>query len=719
MKTLIFLISLNLYSTSFSQSVISGSIHSAKGEILIGASIMVKGTYDGTVTNIEGKFQFETNQPIPFIVISKYVGYEPQTIQITNKNQLSNLNIELKEAFNELEAVTITAGSFEAGDKKKAVLISSLDMITTPGASGNVTNALQFLPGTSTNGESGKLFVRGGASSESQTFIDGTLVHNPYNSSAPNTSVRSRFNPFMFGGTVFSTGGFSAEYGGALSSVLLLETKGIQEQDQLDLSFLSVGLGIAGTKKWKKSALTLSADYTDLTPYMKIIPQQTEWLKMPQTLELAGSYRYKTANGLLKTYGNYSSSKFELLDFNLNAQSNDELKLSNQNNYLNLSYKGQLKEKWIIQLNAAGTNYKESTDINFNNFNKTINGTHLKFKLKRSFTKKIKLTSGIELLSKDYSQSYQTIADTISSNFTNHTIGGFIESQIYFSKKIVTRIGARINHSIYLNKTTLAPRISTAFMLSKTSQFSLAFGLFNQTPNQDFLIYSNQLNFESTLQYMANYTFTKNRRSIKAEVYYKTYQNLVKFDLNQPFYLPSYYNNDGTGYAKGLDLFFRDKKTIKNGDYWISYSFIDTKRNYLNFPNSVAPRFVSKHNLSVVYKHWVKPWRTLFGASFNYSSPRSYNDPNENTFNNQKMKAYQSLNLNASFLYKQNIIFYASATNVLGYKQEYGYRYSNTTNSEGVYEKSLITPSADRFFILGLFITLSKNGDQNQLDKIN
>ena len=89
----------------------------------------------------------------------------------------------------------------------------------------------------------------------------------------------------MFQGTVFSTGGFSAEYGEALSSVLLLETKGVQEEDQLDISILSVGLGLAGTKKWDRTALTVSIDYTNLTPYMNIVPQAIQWDKMPETTE--------------------------------------------------------------------------------------------------------------------------------------------------------------------------------------------------------------------------------------------------------------------------------------------------------------------------------------------------------------------------------------------------------------------------------------------------
>jgi len=718
MKSILLIILFSFGLQANSQQTLTGTIHNKKGEPLIGASIMVTGTYDGGISNVKGLFSFSTNTKDSIYLIAKYIGYESKNILISGTSIIEPVHIVLTEAFNELEAVTITAGAFEAGDKKKAVLLSSLDMVTTPGASGNVTNALQFLPGTTTNGESGKLFVRGGSSAESQTFIDGALVHNPYNASAPNTSVRSRFNPFMFEGTVFSTGGFSAEYGGALSSVLLLETKGIQEQDQLDISILSVGLGLAGTKKWEKSAITASLDYTNLTPYMNFIPQTINWIKMPTTTESGINFRQKTKNGLFKIYGNYSQSKFDLNDFNINSQLEDVLQLDNTNIYLNSSYKGRLGKKWVTAFSGAYTDYKENIGINLNQFSEHILGSHFKAKATRSFSKRIKLSTGVELTSKQYEQNYITLVDTISSQFLNHNLGGFVEGNFYLSKKIVTRVGGRFEHATLLNKQSFSPRISAAYKLNKSSQFSFAYGLFNQNPDQNFLIYTDQLNFEQAEQYMLNYTWSKNRRSIKTEVYYKQYNRLIKFDLDQPFYLSDYYTNSGKGHAYGLDFFFRDKKTIKNGDYWISYSYLDTKRNYRHFPTSAAPRFASKHNLSLVYKHWIKKWRTLFGASFTYSSPRSYNDPNSATFNSEKMKAYQSLNLNASYLYRENIIFYASATNVLGYKQEFGYQFADTPNSDGIYEKSLITPPADRFFIMACFITLSKSGDKNQLDKI-
>ena len=119
-------------------------------------------------------------------------------------------------------------GNWPPGLARTAVL-NSLDVVTTAGALGDVTGALQTLPGTSTNGESGRLFVHGGSADETGTYIDGILVHQPYTSSAPNMAVRGRFNPFMFSGTAFSTGGYSAEYGQAMSSVLVLNTNELQE----------------------------------------------------------------------------------------------------------------------------------------------------------------------------------------------------------------------------------------------------------------------------------------------------------------------------------------------------------------------------------------------------------------------------------------------------------------------------------------------------------
>lgn len=284
-----------------------------------GASIYLQGTYDGASSDTSGRFSFKTSKIGKFVVSVTFMGCEPLAKEIVLNGAPVKLAVELKETFNQLNAVTITAGTFEASDKKQANILTPLDMITTAGAEGDVYGALQTLPGTTTNGESGKLFVKGGDSEESQTYIDGSLVYAPYSSSAPNMSVMGRFNPFMFKGTIFSTGGYSAEYGQALSSVLLLNTNDMPDEEQLDLSVMSIGLGVAGTKLWKTGAVTTSLSYNNLGPYMWLIPQNYHWMHYPENTEGALSLRQKTGEtGMFKLYSSYGNSRYTITQEDMN-----------------------------------------------------------------------------------------------------------------------------------------------------------------------------------------------------------------------------------------------------------------------------------------------------------------------------------------------------------------------------------------------------------------
>jgi len=702
----------------FSQTTITGKIIQEKGEPLPGASVYLQGTYVGTSCDQNGQFIFKTKKTGSFDLRAEFLGYEPTVQKVELKGDTLHLNIQLKEAFNELTAVTITAGTFEAGDKKQAVTITPLDMVTTAGAKGDVYGALQSLPGTTTNGESGRLFVKGGDSEESQTYIDGSLVYVPYNSSAPNLSTRGRFNPFMFKGTIFSTGGYSAEYGQALSSVLLLSTNDMPVEDQLDLSFMSIGVEAAGTKLWKNGAVTGSMTYNNLAPYMSLASQNYHWIHAPESATGAVSVRQKTGKtGMFKFYSSLNKNTFTISQENLETGGNSfDYKLANDNYYMNASWIGHLSDKWSMNSAASFTYNQDDIRFDQTTVGKNILGTHIKNVFNYSFTEKFSLKFGGELFAKTFSQNVGMPAETHDNSFTSNTIAGFAEAQLYASSKFVTRIGARVEYSDYLGRFKLSPRLSTAYKVTDNSQFSLAYGWFYQNPLDDYLLYTNKLNQERADHYTFSYQSSVNQRTIRVEVYYKDYKQLVK--INGDFYLPSSYSNLGSGYAKGLDLFWRDNKTIKNGDYWISYSYLDTKRNYRDYPTEAVPTFASKHNLSVVYKHWFSGLRSLAGVNYKYSSPRVYNDPNSKVFNSERMLPYQSLDLSWSFLYRKNVIFYGAVTNVLGFKNEFGRRYSSSPDSGGNYPSVVIQPSSNRFYVVACFITLTRKGEANQLDKI-
>ena len=84
--------------------------------------------------------------------------------------------------------------------------MTPVDLVTVGGANGDLYKALQILPGTQVQGETGELLVRGGSSYETQTYIDGMHVLNPYTSNGINTPARSRYSTFMFSGVNLASG---------------------------------------------------------------------------------------------------------------------------------------------------------------------------------------------------------------------------------------------------------------------------------------------------------------------------------------------------------------------------------------------------------------------------------------------------------------------------------------------------------------------------------
>ena len=222
------------------QTTIAGKVTDKKNP-LIGVSITLKDTYDGATSDSSGKYSFKTSEKGEFILTATSVGYRPfeQTIKLEGKGILT-IDIVLKEEVTELSAVVISAGTFEASDRKRAAaVLTPIDIVTTASANGDVTGALKTLPGAQQVGESEGLFVRGGTAAETKIFIDGTLVNNFFQSSAPNIAGYGRFSPFLFKGTVFSTGGYSALYGQALSSALILESIDLPERTSASLGCIS------------------------------------------------------------------------------------------------------------------------------------------------------------------------------------------------------------------------------------------------------------------------------------------------------------------------------------------------------------------------------------------------------------------------------------------------------------------------------------------------
>lgn len=706
------------FTAGIAQTLISGKVSDEKGESIPGANVSLKDTYDGASTNIDGSFRFSSTEKGKHVLVVTFVGYKnhEQAVELTGTPLV--LNIELKETINQLEAVTITAGAFTASDESRRTVFKALDIATTAGATADIAGALNTLPGTQKVGESGRLFVRGGEGNETKTFIDGMVVLDAYGPAAPNTPSRGRFLPFMFKGTSFSTGGYSAEYGQALSSALALDSKDKQEVTRTDLGILSVGGDVSHTQVWDRASLAGKIQYTNISPYYGLVNQEVDWKKPFASLEGSSAYRKEIGKqGMLKAYGNFSTTSFSLYQHGIADPSQKRLlKVDNDYAYANAFYKDQLSEKWTIRGGLSYSYIGNDANIEGDNADETEQGVHAKTVVEGSISDKVEIKAGAEIISRSYEQVLTSAVLSASKllAFTENMTAVFAEGDVYASNAFVTRVGVRAEHNSLLNEVSVDPRISLGYKLHTDGQFSLAYGTFRQAPKNDWLKLNNNLQQEKAQHYIANYQYIANNRTFRVETYYKAYEDLVKFTTNQE----EVSNNNGKGYAQGLELFWRDNKSIKNADYWISYSYLDSKRDYLNYTAEVMPSFASAHNFSFVYKHFVSKLKTQFGATYSYSSPRPFNNPNENTFMNGRTPAYHDLSINISYLPKSNIIVYASCTNILGRDNIFGYEFASTPDANGVYAGKAIRQPARNFLFLGVFITLSKDKGMNMLPSL-
>ena len=695
---------------------INGIVTSVVGHPISGANIFIEGSYDGATSDAKGLFTFETNLIGNQVLVVTYIAFETVYIQLPVL-EMKKLKVTLKQNISELETVTLTAGNLDANENSKAAVLTPMDIVTTAGALGDVVGALQTLPGTSSNANDGRLFVRGGDANETQIFIDGLRVFQPFLASANDTPTRGRNSPFLFKGVNFSTGGYSAEYGQALSSIVNLNSIDTPKDDEINLQLMSAGLGASVIKKWDKNAISTNAQYLNLNPYQNLIKQNIEFTKAFENFSAETVFRHQFKKGLFKLYTAINYTDFALIQEDINTPAGVPFSLKNRNSYLNSSYKGSLGNNWDINTGISYSNDDIKNDSARNNLEATENGFHTKIKLKKRFTNYVKLSFGSEHFLTDYNESFSFENFVINSKFKDHLFAAFAEGEFIINNKFAAKTGIRFSNTTTLKSSTFSPRISLAYKVSTNSQFAVAYGDFFQNPNRNILKNTRNIIPEKASHFLVNYLYQKEKRLFRAEVYHKTYNNLIKFDTPQP-QPNSIFNNLGNGKASGLDLFWRDSASIKGFEYWASYSYIDTQRNFANYNSSAQPPFVTKHNFSLVTKYFHKGWRTQFGATYNFSSGRSYTNPNTSGFLNNKTRSFNDLSMNAAYLLSQQKIIFISVSNVLGFNNIFDYQYTNTPNANGFFNRRAIGQPAKRFLFIGFFWTISKDKSKNQLENL-
>jgi len=733
------------------QVTITGKMTDNKNKPLRGASITLVDSYDGTTTDSLGNFSFKTTESGEHFLEATMSGFSTYKEKITINTTDIRQDISVRQLITELNAVTITAGSFEAGDKKKGTVLTSLDIVTTAGGNGDITGALKTLPGTQQVGEAEGLFVRGGSATESKIFIDGSLVNNFFYSSLPGLATRGRFNPFLFKGTVFSSGGYSALYGQALSAVLILESSDLPERTEADLSLsvIGVGGGIQKLSKSKKASWGATYNYTNLALAFAVLKQGPDFYQTPLYHQGDFNFRFKTKNGgMVKYYGYASWNRTAVRQQDVDSLNlKDAFRIMNFNTFQDLNWRENLHNRWKLNAALSFSTNKDNIlnrleDANnmkqdfitpagyvYKNFTLVNHSSYAQARL--VFEKKLSGLNAIRF-GTDYFYSNEKASYTLYNGvkFTNtikdNLNAAFAETDLYITNDVALKAGSRLEYSTLMARWNIAPRLSVAYKLKNKSQLSFAYGIFYENPEKKYLpAISTDLKYSKATHYILQYQHTTPERTFRAEVFYKKYNDLFKTapDVNGREVAA---NNNGYGYAKGAEIFWRDKKSVKDLDYWISYSYLDTKRNYLNFPGEITPSFAAEHTASLVAKKFVTKWKTGFNATYSFATGRPYyNLGYDNAQSKYIIKQsgrtinYNSVGFSVNYIptigkpnTKHFTVWVLSLTNVLGQKQVYGYNFSSLNDKNMV----PVLPPSKRFLYIGCFLSFGLDRTQDAIN---
>ena len=663
------------------QTVVSGTVLDGR-EPLAGVNVFILGTLDGCLTDSLGRFSFKTSMTGEATLKATFISFDDYQLT-ADVSQFSNLTIKMSERLATINEVVVTASTYSFGKSENFKTMDALDVVMAGNSCGDIVAALQTLPGTQMVGENGKLYVRGGESNECQTFVNGMHVLVPYSTNTENSAVRGRFSPFLFKGINFSLGGYSGEYGQALSSVLPMETTDAATSDKFGVSASMVDWNVGGTKAYQNSSLSFNAALTSMGLYNRLFTERFDFTHPYR--KLSGEAQYKrefNSSSVLKSYVGY--------DFTSVGQRIDErnLLLKEHNIYANITHKTAIGRGYTLFSGIA--NSSVFTDIDearmvgdhYHNFR---NEVHLKAEVRKVCSDVLKLSAGVE----DYIRNSTMKYDAYHYQLNYNILATHVDAQWRILPRVFLNMSARAE----MMKTDwlLMPRATLSYIPNKQLQFSLVGGRYSQTAEDDYLAQGESNFGQSTADHaILSMQYKIKNTLVRIEPYWKKYHHL-------PLLENGIYQPHGYGTSRGVDIFMELSFPIKRGNgvskgaltTTLSYSFNDSKRFYHDYTEMRTPDYVSRHNLRLTAKYGLG--KVIIGMADSYASGRHF--PSGTT------PHYNSVDVNLTYLLSPKVIVYTSLNNIFGRTNIF--RYEANGNP--------VVPSRDHFLYIGIFISLKNN----------
>ena len=458
---------------SFSQSTLNGKVSDKKGNPVPFAIAFLKGAKVGTFTDTLGNFSLTTNAAGSDTILITCIGFDEIFRGITLENKTYPLVFILKEPYTTIGEVVITAGLIEANDERSVAVLKPLDIVTTAGGQGDIVGAIQTLPGVQRNGgDQTGLMVRGGDVSESAMIIDGMIAQNAFNSNVPGVSQRSRFNPFQFKGTSFSSGGYTARYGQALSGILDLQTNDLPSKSDVNFGANLAGISLSGSKLMGKNAVEYAGSMQHLAPYFAINPSNVNFYTAPQ----GGSFSTRFISKLDGNRGifkmnfsqSYTKSGIQIPD-PTTAGAKVNFDLANENTYFNTSLKYKASEKLKYYTAFSFSNNTDNIAMGMFDIYRADGRVQARAEMNYEFHRKFNLLAGTELQRISYTLKY----DTLVGGYQETMSAAYLEGEYKVTSKFGIKPGIRAEYSQLLARANGSPRVALHTRRERIVRFHL------------------------------------------------------------------------------------------------------------------------------------------------------------------------------------------------------------------------------------------------------
>ena len=682
-KILIVIILLVITANIFAQGTVRGFVYDEKtGEPMIFTNVYLKGTTIGSATDVNGFYSI-TKIPVgSYTLMVSSLGFDTAQVAINIKgNEIINQKLFIKEAMIQMATFNISAEKAESKTEVKMsvtkVTPKEIQSMPSIGGDPDLAQYLQVLPGvTFTGDQGGQLYIRGGSPVQNKVLLDGMIIYNPFHS----IGLFSVFDTDLMRNADVYTGGFSAQYGGRVSSIMDITTRdGNKKRLSGKLSASSFGgkILLEGPMKKAKevgggsSSFVISAKHSYLEQSSKIYKS---YFKELSTVNARGIDTTGLPYGFTDLYGKVSfngenGSKFNLFGFNFQ----DRVNFSDASKIAWDSYGGGANfvlipgsSKTLIEGVFAYSKYKidmleadgkpRTSDVG--GFNGGMTFT--------TFSGDNEFKYGFDVLGLSTNYEFTNSVDLIIQQKQSTTeLGGFILFR-WNIKKLVLEPSVRVQYYASLSEISPEPRLGIKYNITDWWRVKAAGGLYSQNlisansdrdivnlfygfisgpdnlqenfTDQDGNVQEITSKLQKARHAIFGFEFDLNRSiSLNTEGYYKGFTQLTNTNRNkiypdngdfsaEPDVLKKDYIIE-TGDAYGVD--FSLKYTSTHLNVWAIYSL--SKVNRWDGIIEYNPVFDRRHNVNLVTAYifgknlnWEFNARWNFGSGFPFTQTQGF-----------------------------------------------------------------------------------------------